>query len=122
MSDKRAKLTRGLRELADFLDANPDVPVRGLDCCINVFADDKAHIVRTARIAGWQKNYNGNWFALQRWFGDGAIQLDVNIERGEICRRVVTGTEVIPAQPERTVDTVEWVCDTPLLAGEAVPA
>lgn len=114
--DKRAQLTRGLRELADFLDANPDVPVRALDCPINVFGQSRAEMARAARVAGWQKDYNGEWFVLRRWFGEGAIQLDVNIERAQVCRKVVTGTKVVPAQPERTVEEVEWICDEPLLA------
>lgn len=113
---RRAEQIVGLRALASFLEAHADVPMPVL-CGMNAFAEDKAQLARVARVAGWTKQYRDTWFTLSREF-PGGVELEVNIERGAICRKVVTGTVVVPAQPEHEVEQYEWVCDEPsLLAG-----
>lgn len=60
-----------------------------------------------------QKEFAGDYFTLS---GDvGAFTITAIGARDAVCRRVVVGTKVIPAQPEQVVDEVEWVCDDPLL-------
>ena len=63
-----------------------------------------------ARTATWEKVYNGEWFYLRRDFGED-LSLDIATSRDTVCRRVVVGTETVPATPEREVEVVEWVCD-----------
>jgi len=56
---------------------------------------------------------------LVREFG-GDVSLHVNAARSTVCRRVVTGTKVIPARPEHTVEEVEWVCEDQSLLADSV--
>lgn len=48
----------------------------------------------------------------------GILTLRISAERSQVCRKIVTGTKVVPAYtiPERVEEDVEWVCDEPLLA------
>lgn len=111
---RRTAFIASLRACADFLDAHPDVEPPTYTT-MNVFVQTRAQLAVHARVATWDKIYNGDWFYLRRAFGED-LNLDITIARDEVCRKVVTGTRVVPAQPERTVDEVEWVCDTPTLA------
>jgi hypothetical protein len=120
-NDYRSDTIRGLRELADFLDAYPDVPVPYSNE-LNVFAQSKETLARLARLTSWQKQYCGGYFALTRSFGDGMIVLSLNIERQVVCRQIVVGERVVPAQPaqpERIEPITEWVCDDALLSPQA---
>lgn len=127
----------GLRALADFIEANPDLQpaIRHALSMINGFTDDPAVLAAFMR-AGRQHGavttkeaVNDTWFtAVLAW---GPVELHVNAHREEVCERVVTGTETvtktvkdpdaIAALPDveitETVDTFEWVCK-PLLATE----
>ncbi len=110
----------GLRALADFLEAEPGVPVSANDT-LNVFTD-KAGVTAAARAkGGWRKEYGSAHFWLTRSFGP--IAFEVNASRNSVCRKVSTGTRVIPAQPaqpERTEEVFDWICDeTSLLAESA---
>ena len=126
----------GLRQLADLLDANPDLP----GCTwafhdINIFADDREGVAAWARATmratgKTEKWQGGNWAGAVAEFGP--VRAKVLVEREKICERVVTGvrevTEEVPdpealaALPKVTVTTpveiVEWVC-RPLLAEPA---
>jgi hypothetical protein len=115
--DERTKAIQGLRQLADFLEAHPAVPLPVL-WGLNAYARSRADLAAAARVGGWTKSYNDSWFALSREFGEGAVTLEINIERGQVCRKVVTGTRVVPAQPESVVETYDWVCDEPALLAE----
>jgi hypothetical protein len=104
--------------LADFLDAHPEIDLSF--ATHNVYLSSRESLAALARIGGWTKNYSDNYFTLRREFS-GEVQLDVYTERDSVCRKVVTGTRVVPAQPateERVEDVFEWVCDEPLLAGK----
>lgn len=118
MADDRESVIRGFRALADFLEQHPDVPAPYCSTQ-NVFAKDKEEVARCARTSTWEKDYSQDWFMLRKDFG-GSVTLEINISRSEVCRRVVTGTQVIPASPERTVDVVEWVCEESILSPAAV--
>jgi len=110
----REEFIAGLREAADFLEAHPDLPHQESPIQINVFVNTKEELATLARMGSWQKGGDDNYFYLMRDVG--ALRYDINIAREKICRRVVTGQEVIPAREEQIVEKVEWVCDEPLFA------
>lgn len=122
----------GLRELADFLEAHPEVPMGyGMTAVANANAyaeDDEPAIDRLARIARlpgrWDKKSTGDAFHLVRKFGP--HQLIVFANREQVCKRVVVGTEMVtryvpaPDSPPMVpvtelVEKAEWVCPPSLL-------
>ena len=118
MSDDRKEFISGLRWLAAFYDANPNLKTPSA-LTINVWAADKAELTKFAISGGkWNKVFAGGYFWVSRIFGN--ITLEVNIPRSEVCRQVETGTRIIPArpaEPEREEPIYEWVCDaSPLLS------
>ena len=120
----RAQFVSALRELADFIEAHPSLPVPFTSMQANVFVSTKTQLAELARTPGvfWEKTVDNNYFWLRKRFGQlrdngyGA-SYDVNISRSEVCRKIVKGTRIVPAQPEHEVEEVEWVCDEPLLRG-----
>jgi hypothetical protein len=126
----------GLRQLADMLDANPD-----LEGCawafhaINAFPRSRAGVADWARAAARatgakvDKTQSGNWAGVAVEFGP--VRVDVVIDRDEVCERVVVDTrevtkevpdpEALAAIPRVVVteveEVVEWRCH-PLLAAE----
>lgn len=113
VSQQREGFIRGLRELATFLEAQATVPAPSW-ATIHIFVDKKEDLARIARVGRWDKVDMGDWFTLSRDFA-GSIALEVSIPRAQLCRKVVTGTRLEPAQPERKVEEFMWVCDEPLL-------
>jgi hypothetical protein len=111
---RRADFIQGLRECADFMERHPLIPTP-YGHAINAFVNTKEQLAAIARSTSWAKGYDDNYFWLKKTFS-GDITLEVNTNRERICRRVVVGTKVIPAQPEKVVEQVEWVCDEGLLS------
>ena len=113
---ERAVYVRGLRALADFVEAQTTLPVP-CPTSLNTFVSSKAELVAVVRTTGirWTKDANGDYFYIRVLF-EGGHYYDVNVARNQVCRKVVTGTRVVPATPERVVEEFEWVCDEPLLA------
>lgn len=124
-----------LRALADFIDANPDLPdlVTDQRLLTYLIRDQRAVMAAVARAGAKagipvEKSYDeGTYANLSLQFGP--IELHVYAQRDQVCERVVTGTrevtkeipdpKALAAVPTVTVteteDVVEWVC-TPLLA------
>jgi hypothetical protein len=115
MSTENDDFVRGLREMADFYEAHPTLKMP-VYSSFNVFVTTKEDLAACARLARWEKVYNENWFCLRRTFGNDQIQLDINVDRSTICRKVVIGTRIEPARPERIVEVVEWFCDDAVLS------
>lgn len=115
MEKSREEVVRGLKALAEFLEQNDRIPVPySID--VNVFVEDKDALADVARSGGrWDKNQSDSFFWLRQDFG-GGVNIQVNVNRERVCKRIVTGKKTIPARPEIEVDVVEWVCDEPLLA------
>jgi len=113
----RAAYVNGLRQLADFVEAHPELPVPFAGGH-NVFVGTKAELATFARLPGvrWDKSVDPNYFYIRHTF-DGGHSYDINVQREQVCRKVVTGTRLVPAEPAHEVDVFEWVCDEPLLAG-----
>jgi hypothetical protein len=142
--DPRAAFTRGLREIADFLDAHPDVPLPYLESSahsggelrpslpIYLWGDDQreqlAAIAREMGRAEKSANDRTKQFYVYRTFG--GIDLVAAADRDTVCERVVVATEQVTKEvpdPEalaavptvtvvETVETVEWRCGS-LLGG-----
>ena len=92
----RACLIRGLRELADFLESHPEVPVsEGEHVDLDFFVDTREALAVAERVyPRWEKGYDGNYMWL-RWSFVGVVNLDLNLRR------------------ERSTEDVEWICDEP---------
>lgn len=116
---RRRDYLTGLRELANFLESHPDLPIPG-EMAHQVYVFSRERLAAVAREPGvrWEKSSDAgsDYFKLRVPFcGDQSYE--VFTTRDEVCRKVVTGTRLIPATPEHEVETYEWVCDEPLLAG-----
>ena len=115
MNEKRPAFIQALRNFADFLEQNEAVMTPGY-CVINVFPNTREELQEQARAAkSWEKIWGDGWFSLRKVFGDDDIVFDVSVPRETVCRKVVTGTRIEPAQPERVVEEYTWECDEPLL-------
>lgn len=114
---RREAVIAGLHAMANFLEAFPQVEAPH-NMTGNIFIS-KEDLPMFARLTTWEKAYFDEWFALSKDFG-GGVKLDLNIARGQVCRKVVKGTRIVPAveaTPEHVEAIMEWVCDdVPLLA------
>ena len=115
-TDRRTAFIQSLRDLATFLEEHPAVWAPQY-VNINAFVNTREEVVAQARAASWEKVWNGDWFYLRKEFGPD-LSLDVTADRGVVCRKVVTGTRVIEAQPEREVESYDWICDDASLMAE----
>lgn len=109
-----------LRALADFLEARPNFPTLTMPV-FNAFVYEKQRFTVAARLMGNAKKYSvGDFFYLQKTFGQ--IRLDLCIGRELVCTRREVGTMTIaakPAQAERTVRVYEWDCPKVLVGQDA---
>lgn len=124
-----AEFIQGLRELADFYEAHPEVKLPHA-AQLSIFSWDKdqavADAVRCAHAFGHaEKSYSSDYFRMVRKF-PGGVSLEFCTDRQTVCTPVVVGTKVepahtIPAQeerfiPERVVEQIEWRCQSLLAA------
>lgn len=134
--DVRAEYTKGLRALADLLDANPDLklPYEGstgeLLVILTSEDDQKAALAAWARALPGEKRKDVRGATFDLYGSLHGLRLQVIASRDQVCRKVVTGTrevtktipdpsvEVPTVEVTETVETVEWVCE-PIL-GERV--
>ncbi len=124
----------GLRDLADWIEAHPEVSPELYKAEVNAFPNEDAENVKTWALAmsPCAKDYwseSANLFTLRRKFGP--VTLEATFNRSAVCERVVTGTEevtnLVPdpsvyvplVEVTETREIVEWVC-APIL--EEVPA
>jgi hypothetical protein len=120
LADRRAWLA-GIRELADFIEAHPDLPCPSSGAHL-IYCFTKAQLVDIARVRGvrWQKDVRegSEYFSIKTTF-TGGHAYEAYVDRVEVCRKVVTGTVVVPATPEHVEETFKWECSRePLLAPE----
>lgn len=140
-TDPRTAYTTGLRQLADILDDNPDLPLpyTGTDSSLNWIevTRENNEIRDAARL--FARLVPGTIVKKPR---DDAFDLIGHIagvkvcfiaSRDAVCTRVVTGTHEVtiaatPAMPAteaqpavtQNVETVEWICSSLLADAEAV--
>lgn len=143
--DRRAAYTAGLRQLADILDAHPEVPLpyegtgKSLGKRISFYylgdKDPRAALAAARRAFGVPMEKNDSIDSSFSLTGSLAgLHFALTAEREAVCERVVVGTrevEVEEADPAAvaalpkvkrtvTVEDVEWRC-TPLLAADETP-
>jgi hypothetical protein len=109
----RQETINGLRQLADYLQARPDVPMPYFGM-VNAFGQASELSVVARAMGEFAKDHNGEFLALVKSFGP--VSLHVNFSSSEVCERVVVGTEEVPAKPAHTREIVEWKCPESLLA------
>ncbi len=145
MNDNRdslaAQQAAGLRQLADMIEANPELTHylrHALSISAHVFEDVPttfATFARAAKASGAKviKDYNGKYAHVRAdWNG---FTVDLQTDRDEVCERVVVDTrEIVEEVPDpvavaalplvkqtRVEEIVEWKC-RPLLAADTETA
>ncbi len=117
--DGRSTLITRLHALADWLEANPDVPVSPYaEVRIDYFgaALDEARAIREAAPGGWVKRTSSTDNYISYEHGDGSDEMKwrvcyaVHVSKSEStsCERVQTGTRHVEAHDE---PVFEWKCD-----------
>jgi hypothetical protein len=107
---------RGLRELADFLDSHPDLPIFNCPDVATHIWNRKDFLNAVRAMGGAKKDYAGDYFKLVKTF-TGGVTLRIQCERQTVCERVVTGEEEIEVfdltAPKIKVkrEKYEWRCD-----------
>lgn len=130
-----ATFAKGLREFADWIEANKDHVEWELECAdedppfrFNLYATTKEAFGDYVRALGrGAKEVDDSWFHVVRTFGP--VRLDVFAARATVCERVVTGTrevtktvrdplalEQVPLiEVTEVVEDVEWICEPSIL-------
>ena len=121
-----AEFVAGLRELADWFEANPEIPAP-CDPDIGHYSmetkEDAAKVLRA--LSPCDKTYSDEMLSIHRKFG--AVTLKFAFWRKEVCVKKVVGKREVPevklpaepAEPERIIpahveEITEWDCG-PLL-------
>lgn len=127
-TDHRAEMIRGLRAMADWLEAHPGIPVsRYNPVTMTLFPADEAEAraIRAAAPGGWGKDPAGDFIAYERQFsgagsGTSRVQYRVLLSKNQTCERVQVGTRHVAAHDE---PVYEWRCapaeDAPAIDSEA---
>jgi hypothetical protein len=128
MNDERRAFIAGLREAADYFEANPGTALytgSGESFCS--FPNSKAEFLsECANLGSFIKRWDDRHLTAVKEFSGGHT-LKVFSDRGEFCTRVVRSVEVaateavyISARPAHTKDEVTWECPEDFsLLGEA---
>jgi hypothetical protein len=92
---------RGLRQLADFVEDNPEF-ARAINQHFLMYVTERDEFVRLARQLGTsRKDPDNDWYRLIRRFGP--IGLQLYSDRAKVCERVVTGHETVVETAVRCV-------------------
>lgn len=120
----RKGYVKALREIADFFEANEEVPLPDPDP-LHIFVgasskEDAARIVRGFGTCQKRLNDSVGLYYIEREFG--GLTVSAVFSRNAICDRLVVGSKIIPEQiipeqiiPAHTEDVVEWHCPDVLL-------
>jgi hypothetical protein len=125
---ERAQYIAGLRQIADFYDAHPEVPTPS-DNHTNYAVNTDEDARNLAKALGtFKKEYSEDMFTMSKTFG--SVQARFVFYRKAICKAKVVGVKTIEAEfvpaveaytrPARTVDIIEWDCGS-LLDPSVVP-
>lgn len=125
--DSAREQADGLRELADWIEAHPDIAERMAPPYLVIIADDADDMAHKARALGGKrsKHVGDEWVDVERKFGP--VRVTVTARRENVCERVVVGTTTveIPAEPARpatparteTIERTKWVCPDSIMGG-----
>jgi len=116
MSFPNKDFPRQLRQLADFLEAHPELEQPEWPRFVSVGCSGGVEaMIAAAKIPGAVKNYDTTYLNVFVEVAPDLPKLNYFIARAAVCEPVETVESVIPAQPEHTVRTVtKWKCH-PLL-------
>lgn len=126
--NEREKAIAGLREFADWCEANPEFPASKIGTTILIHCATAEEFKSVAAILRngstvehpIAKDAQGDWYMHTRRFG--VIDVQAYTRRSNVCERVVTTrelpAEIIPARPAepeqhlpaRTEEVVSWKC------------
>ena len=123
-ADIRKPFTDGLRELADWFDAHPEVSLPYAPDFIVCSPDTRAEAAAVLlALKPCNKDYSDTLLTLRRQFGP--ITVKFLFQRDAVCVRRVVGHKEMPEEvvearerqvlPRRLVEIVEWDCE-PILA------
>jgi len=129
---EREKYIAGLREVADYFEANPQVDLYTFGRLFCSFPDSKDQFLRTCKTLGnFKKKWDDYHLSAVKTF-IGGHEVHVMRDRKEFCTKVVTPVEVpataeqnieaytVPARAAHTKEEVSWECPDDLsLIGEA---
>ena len=103
-------LINGLRELADWLEANPDAPGDAhANVVIYKYGSDPKEARSIIRLPGtWEKSVKYNDFRLAQKFGP--VTYRVNFNRRSVCKLV---------KKKKLIEVEEWECPDSLLEEKA---
>ena len=104
----------GLRQIADWYEAHPEIPVPHLDSVDVYTVHDRDDLQRVARALGSCEKGSASaesLFVLKRRFG--ALWLQFYWNRAQVCTQRVIGVKEVAEQviPAHTYEIVEWDCD-----------
>lgn len=118
MNTERKEFCDGLRAVADWLEAHPDLalPQSDVSCYALDTKEEAAHTLKN--LAPCEKIYTEGLFYISRRFGPVILRYAFN--RDSVCTLKVVGKREVPetvieARPEQiipahTVDITEWEC------------
>ena len=126
---KHSEYADGLRHLADWLEAHPEVDAPESEISCYGMNDREEAAAVLAACGTCEKKYTDGLFSILKKFGP--VTLRYVFHRNAVCVKRVVGTKVVPASvvpareeqviPEHEEEIVEWDCAEPLLkAREAV--
>ncbi len=118
LTDEQVFYVAGLHELADFLASHPDYISRS-KVEVVTFTDERGEFLALSRALRGTRDKRawGSYYETMRSFGP--HQIVVSVPREQVCRKVVTGTRVVPATEETTEETYEWECDPVILSADS---
>lgn len=126
--EQRAAQITGLREVADFLEQHPELPMPSGLNYMGRHLNSRDELVAAARALGRaDKDFSTDYAQIKRTFS-GGVALAYQAVREQVCERVVVGTrKVVVEEPDpeqvaalpkvrriEKVEDVEWRC-SPLL-------
>ena len=116
MSLPNKEFPRQLRQLADFLEAHPELEQPEWPRYVSVsYTGGVEAMIAAAKIPGAVKSYDATHLNVYVEIASDLPKLDYFIARAAVCESVETVDTTIPAQPERIIKTVtKWKCH-PLL-------
>lgn len=134
MSENIAEFVKGLRKMADHLEANADTitvldeyghgDVWGFSLALNVFAENTDSFLRAVKAMGeGRKSEDKNYLTFTKHYSD-RVAIELNLNRGVSCERVPTGETrtreiYVPSNAVMgedgklrvTEEITEWKCD-----------
>lgn len=114
---RREEAIEGLRQLADLLEAKPDLPApHNLNLKVYVSREDLPAIAK--QMGGATKTVVKQDFILEKTLG--AVRYQIKVPRTEVCTRTVIGSRKVKRlDPSHVIETeeeiVRWECPPSLL-------